>query len=154
MQQSKKSYKMKQMSEKKYPTFKHFFQAKFKEWENLQKNQRSYISAYARWLSENGFDIEIKQQMASDWYHGKYVPRDDGYLLVIEEKLGNEIYDILEINEEDRPDANRFIVNRKWNFMPLEWRIRIAEETAKYEEKNLSKQLTKSSKRRKPRNIE
>lgn len=141
------------MSDIKQPPFREYFQMKFKEWENQQPNKRSFISAYARWLSENKFKIEIKQQMASDWYHGKYIPRDDGYLLVLEEKLGEEIYEILDIDKSERPDPSLYIVNTKWDFMPLEWRKRIAEEAAKYETKNLSERVSKTSKRRKPRDI-
>lgn len=83
------------------PIFKEYFFERFIEWEKQQPGKRSSVSAFARWLSDNSYNVEIKQQLVSDWIKGRFKPSDEKFVLVLAEKLGNEIYDVL---QSPRPD--------------------------------------------------
>lgn len=111
------------------PPFKDYLFNKFIEWEKEQPGRRSSFSAFARWLSENSFGIEIKQQLVSYWIKGSYKPSDDKYVLALAERLGNEIYDVL---QTDRPDPFVTYVSRASSNLNDNQKRRIEEEIAKY----------------------
>ncbi len=81
--------------------FRDWFFNKFLEWEKTQPGRRSNQTVFARWLSDNKYGVLIKQQLVSYWIKGPYEPSDEDYVLVLSEKLGDEIYEILNI---PRPD--------------------------------------------------
>jgi hypothetical protein len=148
MQQTNFSCRIEQMTDSPLPTFQDYFRAKFKEWENEQEDQRTSITAFATWLTDNSYKVTIRQQLASDWYYGKYEPKDDAYLLVLEEKFGSEIYKIL---GRKRPNKYLQIVNNRWDYLPDDVQKRFAEEAQKYETENISKRVQRASKQRKTR---
>ena len=82
------------------PPFKDWFFDRFSEWEKKQPGKRSTYSAFARWLSDNSYDVVFKQQMISYWIKGT-IPTDDKYIWALAEKLGDEIYDVLSANRPD-----------------------------------------------------
>lgn len=137
---------MEQMTQK---PFKDYLFEKFEEWEKAQPKRRSSFSAYARWLSKNSANVEVKQQIIDSWMNG-VIPTDYKYLLVLAEKIGNEIYDILGYKPSN-PYLEK--INRVWEFLPEEEQIRISEEAEKYETQNISERVQKVSKRRKTRDI-
>ena len=77
------------------PPFKDWFFDHFKDWENQQPGRRSTYTEFANWLSNNSFDVTFRQQMISYWIKGT-IPTDDKYIWALAEKLGNEIYDVLQ----------------------------------------------------------
>jgi hypothetical protein len=125
--------------------FKDYIFSKFIEWEKEQPKRRSSFSAYARWLSNNSLNIEIKQQILDHWINGK-IPKDDKYVLVLAEKLGNEVYEILG-REPISPRLHK--INRLWEFLPEDIQIEIEKTAEKYETQNELHRLQKSPKQRK-----
>lgn len=109
--------------------FKEYLFGRFIEWEKQQPNRRSSFSAFARWLSNNSYQFIIKQQVVSDWIKGRYKPNDDYYLLVLEEKLGEEIYEILQAK---KPNPYFIYTNRHWDKVPAKAQKQIAEIISKY----------------------
>ncbi len=63
---------------------------------------------------------------------------------ILAELFGNEIYDILEI---PRPNPYKQVIDRVWEFLPEELQKRISEEAEQYETENISKRVSKTSKR-------
>lgn len=127
--------------------FKDYLFAKFEGWEKKQSKRRLSISAYARWLSDNSMNIEVKQQVVDSWMNGA-IPKDHKYVLVLAEKIGDEIYDVLGYK---RPNPYQQIVNRVWEFLPEEIQKRFSEEAVEYETKNISERVQRVSKPRKAR---
>lgn len=125
--------------------FKDYLYEKFLEWEKLQPKRRSSLSAFARWLSDNSFDIEIKQQVLDSWVNG-VIPKDEKYVVVLAEKIGDEIYELL---DRKRPNPYLQIVNRVFEHLPVEVQKRFSEEAEKYEAKNISERVRKTSEQRK-----
>jgi hypothetical protein len=109
--------------------FKDFIFKKFQEWEYDQPNHRSSFTAFSKWLSTNSYKIIFKQQLISDWIKGKYKPSEEKYLLALEEKLGKEIYEVL---NTPRPDPRYQYVKSHWNNLPPEEQERISKIIAKY----------------------
>jgi len=91
--------------------FREYIFDRFIEWEKEQPGRRSSVSAFARWLSQNSFDVVIKQQLVSDWIKGRFKPSDDRFVLVLAEKLGDEIFNIL---ERQRPDPDLHYITAHW----------------------------------------
>jgi len=123
--------------------FKDYLLERYKEWENNQPKKISSISAFARWLSENTYEVKISQPLVDDWLTG-HIPKTDKYIHVLAEKLGDEIYDVLEF---PRPDKQLQNLNRVWKFLPEEVQMKISQEAAKYEAENTEKRIQKSPKR-------
>jgi hypothetical protein len=125
--------------------FKDYLYEKFLEWEKLQKKRRSSISAFARWLSDNSLKIEIKHQVLDYWINGK-IPKEDKYLLVLAEKLGNEIYEIL---ERDPISPHLQKINMLWKYLPEALQIKISSEVEQYEAQNIYDRVSNVPKQRK-----
>ncbi|HKI53566.1 MAG TPA: hypothetical protein VJ987_05540 [Anaerolineales bacterium] len=110
--------------------FKDYLFEFFVEWEKEQPNRRSSYTAFARWLSENSYNVEIKQQLLSDWIKGRYKPSDEKYLLVLEEKIGKDIYSILDV---DRPNPYLQKLNQIFPNLSPEHQQKLAEDAERYE---------------------
>ena len=128
------------------PPFKDYIFAKFREWEEQQSGKRSTYTAFALWLSNNSLGIVLKQQLVNDWIRGKYKPSEDKYLLVLEEKFGKEIYQVLDVK---RPDPLLQSINSRWDRIPPEKQQRLAELSEEFEIKNDEHRLQETSKQRK-----
>ena len=113
--------------------FKDYLYEKFIEWEKLQTKRRSSFSAFARWLSDNSFEVEIYQQVLDSWMNG-VIPKDEKYIAVLSEKIGDEIYDVL---NRKRPNPYLQNLSRVWDFLPEEIQKRLSEEAVKYKTKNI-----------------
>jgi len=127
-------------------TFKDYFFEKFQEWEKQQPGRRSTYTAFALWLSDNSLGIELKQQLVNDWIRGKYKPSGDKYLLVLEEKLGQEIYEVLNVKP---PDPFLQSINSRWDRIPSDKQQKLAKDAERYEaeaRKNGSKNISKQRK--------
>ena len=127
------------------PPFKDYIFNKFIEWEKQQPNRRSFVTVFARWLSDNSYEVEIKQQVLDAWIKGT-IPKDQKYISVLAEKFGDEIYDVLGI---PRPNPYLQRVNRVWEFLPESIQQRIAEEAETYETTNEVHRVKKGNQRRK-----
>ena len=113
--------------------FKDYLFQKFEEWEKTQSKRRSSFSAYARWLSDNSMEIEVKQQVLDSWMNG-VTPKDYKYLLVLAEKIGDEIYHVLGYKS---PNPYFQKLSHVWDFLPEEIQKRLSEEAVKYKTKNI-----------------
>lgn len=133
------------MNDQMKVTFKDYFFDQFEQWEDTQANRRSNFSAFARWLSDNSFNIEIKQQNVDTWMKG-VIPKEEKYLVVLAEKLGDDIYNIV---KRKKVNVYLFRLNQRWEFVPEEIQKKLSEEAMKYETQNISKRVQKFSKRRK-----
>lgn len=131
-----------------YPPFKDYLFDRFSEWEKTQPNRRSSISAYARWLSENKLNLVLKQQLVDDWIKGRYKPKDQRHLLVLEEKIGDEIYEVLEI---EKPNPYLIEINQMFPNLSHEHQRKLAEDARQYFTKNHDENTSTASKRRKTR---
>ncbi len=127
--------------------FKDYIFNKFLEWEKTQPKKRSNFSAFSRWLTDNSYDVIVKQQVVDSWMNGS-IPKDHKYVMVLVEKLGDEIYEILDI---PRPNRYLQLINKKFEFISEEMQERIAnqiaEEAAKYEAKKITDGVSKVPKR-------
>jgi len=77
--------------------FGEYLYKKFTEWEETQKTPRKKrlsFSAFARWLSNNTLRKKVNQQAVDSWMSGT-IPKDEKFILVLAEKLGDEVYEIL-----------------------------------------------------------
>jgi hypothetical protein len=128
------------------PPFKDYIFAKFLEWEKLQPGQRSTYTTFALWLSDNSLGITLKQQLVNDWIRGKYKPSEDKYLLVLEEKFGNEIYKVLDVK---RPDRLLQQINARWDRIPPDKQQKLVELSEQFETKNEEQRIQGTSKSRK-----
>lgn len=130
-----------------HPPFKDQLFNAFQEWEKKQPKKRSSFSAFARWLSENSINVEIKQQVFDNWLNGS-IPKDYNYVVVLAEKLGDWVYESLNVSP---PNPYLQKVTRVWEFIPEDIQKKIAEEAATYEAQNELSRVSKVSKRRKAR---
>ena len=136
------------VTSKTYPPFKEYLFDFFIEWEKQQPKKRSSYSAFVRWLSENANGIVIKQQTVSEWINGKYKPDDEQYLLVLAEKIGDEIYDML---NKKRPNPFLLAITTRWDRISEEHQRKLAEAAELYEVQNHNEHVQESSKQRKKR---
>jgi hypothetical protein len=136
------------VTDKTYPPFKEYIFNYFVEWEKLQPKKRSSYSAFARWLSKNSYQTIIKQQTVSEWINGKYKPDDEQFLLVLAEKIGDEIYDVL---NKKRPNPFLLAITTRWDRISEERQRKLAEDAARYEVEDHEQHIQESSKRRKKR---
>jgi len=117
------------IEEQQKPPFKEYIFQEFKDWEDQQPGGRSNYTAFANWLSQNAYGVTIKQQTITDWFKGRYKPNDEKIILVLVEKFGDEVYEILERS----PIDTLFIyVQDNWSDAPLKEQKRIAEIIQKY----------------------
>jgi hypothetical protein len=127
--------------------FKDFLFDFFVEWEKGQPNRRSSYTAFAKWLSENSYNVNIKQQLVSDWIKGRYKPKDDQFLIVLEEKLGKQVYSVLEV---ERPNPYLQKINQIFERLSPERQRQLAEDAERYEINN-HEHNKKTSRKRKTR---
>lgn len=127
--------------------FKDFLFDYFIEWEKTQPNRRSTYTAFANWLSDNSMGVEIKQQNVDSWMKGT-VPKDHKFVMVLAEKIGDEIYGLLNLK---KPNPYLLRVNRVWEFLPEVIQKQIAEDAEKYEKTNELSRVSKTYQRRKTR---
>jgi hypothetical protein len=130
--------------------FKDFLFDFFIEWEKRQPGRRSTYTAFANWLSDNSMGVEIKQQNVDSWMKGT-IPKDHKFVMVLAEKLGDEIYELLNFK---KPNPYLQRVNRVWEFIPEAIQKRIAEDAEKYEETNELSRVSTAHQRRKTRKVE
>lgn len=100
----------------------------FLEWEKTQKAKRSSISAFARWLSQNSFGTEINRQLVNYWISGK-IPTNEKYVLVLSEKLGAEIYEVL---DKEKPNENVVYVQTRIENLDADEIKKIRDQVEKY----------------------
>ena len=118
--------------------FKEWLFNQFIEWEKTQPGRRSNFTKFSEYLGAS-------QPQVSSWIKGTYKPSGENIKLIAE-KLGLEIYDVLEL---PRPNPYLQTINRLWEFLPQEIQIKISQETEKYETQNELHRLQKSPKQRK-----
>lgn len=109
-------------------SFKDYLFQKFIEWEKATEKRRVSFSAFARWLSNNSFDIEVKHQVLDKWINGT-IPKEAKYIYVLAEKFGDEIYEILEV---ERPDPDLLRLTQIWQYLPEKTRHYLREQGESY----------------------
>jgi hypothetical protein len=120
--------------------FKDYLYEKFVEWEKKQTKRRSSFSAFARWLSDNSLNIEVKQQNVDTWMNGK-IPKDYKYVVVLAEKLGNEVYEIL---GKDRPNILHLYASRNWEKLSPKIQLELAKTIAKHTKEPIPDEATET----------
>lgn len=123
-------------------TFKEFIFEWFKDWEDQQPGGRSNYTAFANWLSQNTYNVTIKQQTVSDWFKGKYKPSDEKIILVLVEKIGDQIYIVL---EREPIDTLFVYVQDNWENAPEKEKKKIAEIISKYSNIPVPNETNKNS---------
>lgn len=131
-----------EITQSQTPLFKTYIFAKFKEWEDQQPGGRSNYTAYAAWLSENQYQVVVKQQTISDWIKGKYKPNDEKVVLTLVEKYGDEVYEIL---KRDPIDVLFVYVQDNWEEAPQKEKKHIAEIISKYSGKPIPNEARENS---------
>lgn len=111
------------------PAFKDFFLEFFRAWEDKQPNKRTTYTAFANWLSENSFGVTIKQQLVSYWMKGDYEPTDEKFIYALAEKLGEEVYEILQVK---KPNILSLYTNRNFDKAPKKIQVEIVKTLSKY----------------------
>lgn len=117
--------------------FPNYLTKKFLEWQT-ELGARKTLEDFADYLN-------VSRPLLSFWMNGKRIPNADN-LENISAKLGNEIYDVLEL---PRPNPHLQKINRLWEFLPEEIQIKLAKETEKYETQNELHRVQKLPKQRK-----
>lgn len=110
---------------------------KYLEWQTQEEESKTVIE-FADYLNVN-------RSLLSYWMNGKRIPNEEN-CEKISVRLGNEIYDVLEI---PRPNPYLQKLNRIWEFLPEDAQERISREAESYEAQNISKRVQTISKRRK-----
>ena len=119
-----------------------FLTKKYLAWQ-AGLGQRKTLEDFADYLG-------VSRPLLSFWMNGKRVPNDEN-LENISLRLGNEIYDVIEL---PRPNPYLQKLNRVWEFIPEEIQKKFSEEAEKYEAQNTSDRVQKTSKSRKTRKVE
>jgi len=128
------------------PQFKDFFFQQFSDWEKSQPGKRSTFTAFADYLSHNSLNLVIRQQYVSGWIKGDFEPSEK-YAPALAEKLGNEVYEILEFKP---PNPLLLAINSRWEHIPPDKQQKLAELAEQFEVKNNAQQrLQDTSKRTK-----
>ncbi len=107
---------------------------KFVEWQ-AKEGRRKSIEDFSAYLGAS-------RPLVNMWMNGNKKPGRESIKLLAE-IFGNEIYDVLEL---PRPNPYLQRINRIWEFLPEEIQAKIAQDAEKYETKNLSTRVQKSSK--------
>lgn len=136
------------MTDTATPNFQEFFRAQFKAWEEKQPNQRSNYTAFAAYLSNNSFDIEIKQQYVDSWIKGKTKP-GERYAPVLAEFYGKEIYKMVDVDPSTEYALR--IITALPN-MTAEHQRKLAEDAQIYKVRNHEEHIQRSSAKRKRSN--
>jgi len=89
--------------------------------------------------------LDVNRSLLSYWMNGKRIPNEEN-CEKISKKLGNEIYDVLEL---PRPNPYLQKLNRIWEFIPEETQKKFSEEAEKYEAQNVTERVQRVSKPRK-----
>lgn len=118
----------------------------FVGWEKEQPGKRSSYTAFARWLSDNSYNVSLKQQLISDWIKGRYKPNEEKYLLVLEEKIGKEIYEFLDV---PRPNPYLQKINQLFERISEAHQRKLAEDAEQYVVNNNAERVQRASKKRK-----
>lgn len=139
---------MLQVTDKTYPPFKDYLFDFFVAWEKKQPKKRSSYTAFARWLSDNSYAVLIKQQMVSDWIHGKYKADDERYLLVLAEKVGDEIYEVL---NKQRPNPFLQRIIKRFPNIPPDKQRQLAEDSERFEAENARSKNISAKRKTSPR---
>jgi len=121
--------------------FSSWITLKYVEWQ-AKEGRRTTIEEFAAYLGTS-------RPLVNMWMNGNKKPGKEN-IKILAELFGNEIYDILEI---PRPNPYKQVIDRVWEFLPEDFQKRISEEAEKYEAKNISDRVSKTSKQRKARKI-
>ena len=108
--------------------FHKFLFEKFIEWERKQPKKRSSYSAFARYLSENSRNITVSQPSLDAWLNNKYAPSEK-YIPLLAEKLGPEVYDVLNLPP---PDPILTYIVSQWNKLTPQLQKQIKEQVDQY----------------------
>jgi len=95
------------------PLFKEKFFAAFQEWEKTQPKKRSTFTAFADWLSDNSMNVKIKQQNVDSWMGGT-IPKDYKFVSILAEKLGDWIYESLNVKPSSTLPTNKKKMKPQW----------------------------------------
>lgn len=125
---------------KKTPLTK-WLDKKYLEWQTQEEESKTVIE-FADYL-------DVNRSLLSYWMNGKRTPNAEN-CEKISLKLGNEIYDVLEI---PRPNPYLQNLNRRWEFLPEEVQKKFSDEAEKYETQNISDRVQQTSERRKARKV-
>ena len=115
--------------------FSSWITRKYVEWQ-ANVGRRTTIEEFAAYLGTS-------RPLVNMWMNGNKKPGKEN-VKILAELFGNEIYDILEI---PRPNPYKQVIDRVWEFLPEEFQKRISEEAEQYETENISKRVSKISKR-------
>jgi transcriptional regulator with XRE-family HTH domain len=107
---------------------------KYLEWQT-KKGERKTISEFADYL-------DVNRSLLSFWMNGARIPNEEN-IIKIAEKLGFEIYDVLDM---ERPNPLHFYVDRNWHKLPPQEQRKIAELISKHTNEPLPEPETKPSK--------
>lgn len=113
------------------PSFSEYIYKKFVEWEETKKTprkKRMSFSAFARWLSDNTLKKKVNQQAVDSWLNGA-VPKDEKYILVLSEKLGDEVYEVL---GKEKPNENVVYVQTQIENLNADEIKKIRDQVEKY----------------------
>lgn len=108
--------------------FKDWLFSKFQEWEHAQPKRRMSFASFARFLSNNSFDVKITQQVIDAWINGRYKPGRK-YAPVLAEKLGIEVYDYLDL---EPPDPMLLYISANWERLPPNIQHAISDQITEY----------------------
>lgn len=129
-------------------SFQEFFRQQFKAWEETQPNQRSNYTAFAVYLSNNSFGVEIKQQLVDLWIKGKNKPGEK-YAPVLAEFFGKQIYKMVDVD----PSAEYALrIITALPDIPADRQRKLAEDAQQYKVENHEEHVRRTSKKRNSRN--
>lgn len=130
--------------------FQEFFRQQFKAWEETQPNQRSNYTAFAAYLSNNSFGVEIKQQYVDSWIKGKTKPGEK-YAPVLAEFFGKQIYKMVDV------DPSTEYALRIITVLPdisVDHQRKLAEDAQLYKVEYHEEHVRRTSKKRNSRNAD
>jgi len=116
-------------------SFPEYLERKYLEWQN-SLGKRKTVEEFAAWLG-------VSRPLMTMWLNGKRRPGTEN-LKLLSAVFGNEVYDILGI---ERPNPYLQKINQLFERISPEHQQKLAEDAERYETNNLSK----TSKRRKPK---
>jgi len=121
----------------KMQTLPEYLTQKFLDWQATE-GARKTLEDFANYL-------DVNRSLLSYWINGARVPSEEN-IEKISIKLGNEIYDVLDI---PRPNIYLQKLTRIWEFIPEDVQKRLFDEAGRYETEDISKRVSKVSKRTK-----
>lgn len=111
-----------------YPPFSAWLDQRYLEWQNRQGGSRS--------LLEFGKHLGVKQSTLSQWINGRRVPQDKEIIDALAFKLGDEIYDVLDL---PRPDPDYAYVHYVWKELSDDQKSALKEQIKKFLAENAGK---------------